>query len=92
MKILIVGAGGHGQVVADILQAQRVAGDDVDVIGFVDDDPSWKVRTAWEDRFWATSLQSRGLGMTPWSWQWETTSGGRVWTRTCGVRDKDSPP
>ena len=39
MKILIVGAGGHGQVVADILQAQRVAGDDVDVIGFVDDDP-----------------------------------------------------
>ena len=40
MKILIVGAGGHGQVVADILQAQRVAGDDVDVIGFVDDDPA----------------------------------------------------
>jgi sugar O-acyltransferase (sialic acid O-acetyltransferase NeuD family) len=39
VKILIVGAGGHGQVVADILQAQRVAGDDVDVIGFVDDDP-----------------------------------------------------
>jgi sugar O-acyltransferase (sialic acid O-acetyltransferase NeuD family) len=39
MKILIVGAGGHGQVVADILEAQRVAGDDVEVIGFVDDDP-----------------------------------------------------
>jgi sugar O-acyltransferase (sialic acid O-acetyltransferase NeuD family) len=39
MKILIVGAGGHGQVVADILEAQRVAGDDVHVIGFVDDDP-----------------------------------------------------
>jgi len=39
VKILIVGAGGHGQVVADILQAQRVAGDDVDVIGFIDDDP-----------------------------------------------------
>ena len=39
MTILIVGAGGHGQVVADILQAQRAAGDDVDVIGFVDDDP-----------------------------------------------------
>jgi len=39
MRILIVGAGGHGQVVADILEAQRVAGDDVEVIGFVDDDP-----------------------------------------------------
>ena len=42
MKILIVGAGGHGQVVADILEAQRAAGDDVDVIGFVDDDPKLK--------------------------------------------------
>jgi sugar O-acyltransferase (sialic acid O-acetyltransferase NeuD family) len=39
VKILIVGAGGHGQVVADILQAQRAAGEDVDMIGFVDDDP-----------------------------------------------------
>jgi len=39
VKILIVGAGGHGQVVADILQAQRLAGEEVDVIGFVDDDP-----------------------------------------------------
>jgi sugar O-acyltransferase (sialic acid O-acetyltransferase NeuD family) len=40
MKILIVGAGGHGQVVADIFEAQRLAGGDVDVIGFVDDDPT----------------------------------------------------
>ena len=38
MKILVVGAGGHGQVVADILRAQRTAGDDVDVVGYVDDD------------------------------------------------------
>ena len=38
MKILIVGAGGHGQVVADILLAQRAAGDAVDVVGYVDDD------------------------------------------------------
>jgi sugar O-acyltransferase (sialic acid O-acetyltransferase NeuD family) len=38
MKVLIVGAGGHGQVVADILRAQRTAGDDVEVIGYVDDD------------------------------------------------------
>ena len=37
MKILIVGAGGHGQVVADILQAQRTAGEDVSVVGYVDD-------------------------------------------------------
>ena len=38
MKILIVGAGGHGQVVVDILLAQRAAGDAVDVVGYVDDD------------------------------------------------------
>ena len=42
MRILIVGAGGHGQVVADIFAAQRAAGDDVEVIGFVDDDPKLK--------------------------------------------------
>ena len=38
MKVLIVGAGGHGQVVADILLAQRAAGHDVDVVGYLDDD------------------------------------------------------
>jgi len=38
MKVLVVGAGGHGQVVADILRAQRAAGEDVDVVGYVDDD------------------------------------------------------
>jgi sugar O-acyltransferase (sialic acid O-acetyltransferase NeuD family) len=38
--VLIVGAGGHGQVCADILHAQRAAGDDVSVVGFVDDAPA----------------------------------------------------
>jgi sugar O-acyltransferase (sialic acid O-acetyltransferase NeuD family) len=38
VRILIVGAGGHGQVVADILLAQRAAGDAVEVVGYVDDD------------------------------------------------------
>jgi sugar O-acyltransferase (sialic acid O-acetyltransferase NeuD family) len=37
--ILIVGAGGHGQVVADILLAGHRAGDGDLPIGFVDDDP-----------------------------------------------------
>jgi sugar O-acyltransferase (sialic acid O-acetyltransferase NeuD family) len=40
VKVLIVGAGGHGQVVADILQAQRTAGERVVVVGYVDDDDS----------------------------------------------------
>ena len=40
MKVLIIGAGGHGQVVADILQAQRTAGERVVVVGYVDDDDS----------------------------------------------------
>jgi sugar O-acyltransferase (sialic acid O-acetyltransferase NeuD family) len=40
VRVLIVGAGGHGQVVADILHAQRAAGERVVVVGYVDDDDS----------------------------------------------------
>jgi sugar O-acyltransferase (sialic acid O-acetyltransferase NeuD family) len=42
--VLIVGAGGHGQVVADILRAQRVAGDDLELIGYADDNPALQGR------------------------------------------------
>lgn len=38
MKILIVGAGGHAQVIADIFLKQKVLDFDVNPIGFVDDD------------------------------------------------------
>jgi sugar O-acyltransferase (sialic acid O-acetyltransferase NeuD family) len=37
MKLLIVGAGGHGEVVADILRAQHDAGSNFDLVGYVDD-------------------------------------------------------
>ena len=40
MRVLIIGAGGHGQVVADILLCAREAGIDVQPVGFLDDDPS----------------------------------------------------
>ncbi len=40
MTIVIVGAGGHGAVVADILLRMRESGDRVDVVAFVDDDPA----------------------------------------------------
>ena len=36
-RIIVVCAGGHGRVVADILAAARLAGDDVLPVGFVDD-------------------------------------------------------
>lgn len=36
--ILIAGAGGHGQVVADIFRARRTAGLAADQVGFLDDD------------------------------------------------------
>ena len=39
MRVIVVGAGGHGQVVADILQTSGLDAR-VEVIGFVDDDPS----------------------------------------------------
>jgi sugar O-acyltransferase (sialic acid O-acetyltransferase NeuD family) len=40
MDILIFGAGGHGQVVADILLRCQAAGRPEAPIGFIDDDPS----------------------------------------------------
>jgi sugar O-acyltransferase (sialic acid O-acetyltransferase NeuD family) len=39
MRVLILGAGGHAQVVADILLRMRDAGSEVAPIGFLDDDP-----------------------------------------------------
>jgi sugar O-acyltransferase (sialic acid O-acetyltransferase NeuD family) len=45
MRIVILGAGGHGQVVADILWAMRRDGFDIDVIAFLDDDPALVGRT-----------------------------------------------
>jgi sugar O-acyltransferase (sialic acid O-acetyltransferase NeuD family) len=40
MRILIIGAGGHGRVVADALIESRRAGALVDPVGFLDDDAS----------------------------------------------------
>ncbi len=42
MKIMIIGAGGHGQVVADILLAMQQDGSEVNPIGFLDDDSTLK--------------------------------------------------
>ncbi len=39
MRILIIGAGGHAQVVADILLRMREAGSPVEPVGYVDDNP-----------------------------------------------------
>ena len=38
-RVAILGAGGHGQVVADILLAASAQGASVEVVGFLDDDP-----------------------------------------------------
>jgi len=37
MRVLLFGAGGHAQVVADILRAQKSAGDPVSFAGYLDD-------------------------------------------------------
>ena len=44
MDVLIVGAGGHAQVVADILLRMKDVGHPVDVLGYLDDDPSLQGR------------------------------------------------
>jgi sugar O-acyltransferase (sialic acid O-acetyltransferase NeuD family) len=40
MRVVVVGCGGHGQVVADALLCAARAGSDVKPIGYVDDDPA----------------------------------------------------
>ncbi|MCE5254374.1 MAG: hypothetical protein LLG45_09265 [Actinomycetia bacterium] len=37
-RIVILGAGGHAQVVADIILAMRKSDQDVDLVGFLDDE------------------------------------------------------
>ncbi len=39
MRVVILGAGGHGQVVADIFRAQQKAGKRLEIVGFLDDRP-----------------------------------------------------
>jgi sugar O-acyltransferase (sialic acid O-acetyltransferase NeuD family) len=40
MRILIIGAGGHGQVVADILWRMQDSGEIIFPLGYLDDDPA----------------------------------------------------
>ncbi len=40
MRVLILGAGGHAQVVVDILLRMREAGADLTPLGYLDDDPA----------------------------------------------------
>lgn len=42
MNIIIIGAGGHGQVIADTVLLRRAAGENIDIVGFLDDDISLK--------------------------------------------------
>jgi sugar O-acyltransferase (sialic acid O-acetyltransferase NeuD family) len=58
VKIAIVGAGGHGVVVADILQRMREAGDRIDVVAFVDDEPSPGVSALLSVRVYAGGLKA----------------------------------
>jgi sugar O-acyltransferase (sialic acid O-acetyltransferase NeuD family) len=37
-KLLIIGAGGHAQVIADLVKCQSQAGTDISIVGFLDDD------------------------------------------------------
>lgn len=38
MRVLIVGSGGHGQVVADIFRSSARAGENIEIAGYLDDD------------------------------------------------------
>ena len=40
MRVVILGAGGHAQVVADILLCMNKAGENVHPIAYLDDDPA----------------------------------------------------
>jgi len=44
-KIVLIGAGGHGREVVEILQSQRQSGRDSEALGFVDDSPQLRGKT-----------------------------------------------
>jgi sugar O-acyltransferase (sialic acid O-acetyltransferase NeuD family) len=44
MRVVVLGAGGHAQVTADILLVARAAGGEYEPIGFLDDDPALRGR------------------------------------------------
>src|SRR5262245_997353 len=44
MRVVVVGAGGHGQVVADVLLCAARSGSGVEPIGYVDDNASYEGR------------------------------------------------
>jgi sugar O-acyltransferase (sialic acid O-acetyltransferase NeuD family) len=39
-RVVIVGAGGHAQVIADLIQERRNLGEGIELLGFLDDDPA----------------------------------------------------
>ncbi|HFC09909.1 MAG TPA: acetyltransferase [Chloroflexi bacterium] len=39
-RILLIGAGGHAQVIADALMAMQTTGAEIEIVGFLDDDPA----------------------------------------------------
>ncbi len=43
-RVMLIGAGGHAQVVADILRAMQARGENVEVVGYLDDDSSLQGR------------------------------------------------
>ncbi|MGL4648945.1 MAG: acetyltransferase, partial [Caldilineaceae bacterium] len=45
MRVLILGAGGHGQVVANTLLAMRAAGQPMTLVGYLDDDAAAQATT-----------------------------------------------
>jgi FlaA1/EpsC-like NDP-sugar epimerase len=40
MRVLIIGAGGHAQVVADVLLRMQEKSAPVELVGYLDDDPA----------------------------------------------------
>jgi sugar O-acyltransferase (sialic acid O-acetyltransferase NeuD family) len=46
-RIVIVGAGGHAQVIADLILCRARQGEDVHLLGFVDDNPDLLGREIW---------------------------------------------
>lgn len=57
MKVLILGAGGHAQVVADVLLCAHRAGDDAVPIGYLDDAPHLEGRTRLGLPIWGSLAQ-----------------------------------
>jgi len=91
MRILVLGAGGHGQVVVDILLRMADAGADLTVAGYLDDNTALKGQRPLNVPVLGRLSDRTSVPMTPSSWPWGTTTNAPGWPPSWPAKARPSP-